>query len=666
MKRSLPFLAALLCNSRGAAAAAPPARTPLPKVLAELNTVQPINAVAISPDGTRVAWSTYVGGPHVRIQIAPLAHPHAVVTIATCAACDDGDFAWSPSGASIAYIETSAAGQGQLALARADGSGAQLLTKTLKGPVSSPKWSPDGASLAFLYTAGAPQAPSPLFPLTRDAGVVGSSYYEQRLAVVPLTGGAPVRLVSPADLNVYEYDWSPSGTRFAVSAAHGDGDANWWIAELYAIDAHSGATEKIAHPVAQIASPRFSGDGKTIAYIGGIMSDESLTGGDVYTVPAGGGTPVDLTPSLHASVVTLAWNGSSRTLLLTELAGGSMRVARFDTVTKTESVLWTAEESIFANSLYGFLPGDLGVSLARDGATSAVVLQSFTQPPEVYAGSIGAWKPLTAFNAAVPHVIMRVRSLTWKSDDFSVQGWLLYPAGYDPSRTYPMVTVVHGGPAFAVYSGFPRTALSYDTVLASQGYFVFEPNERGSYGQGEAFTSGNVKDFGGGDLRDILAGVKAAEAAASIDPARVGIFGWSYGGYMTMWALTQTTSFRAAASGAGISDWLSYYGTNGIDTWMTPFFGASVYDDPAVYAKSSPIGFIKNVKTPTLIVGGDRDAEVPITQSYEYWHALKALDVPTELVIYPDEGHLFLKPADQIDVATRLVGWFDRWMPPAK
>ncbi|MGB8266207.1 MAG: prolyl oligopeptidase family serine peptidase [Candidatus Velthaea sp.] len=215
-------------------------------------------------------------------------------------------------------------------------------------------------------------------------------------------------------------------------------------------------------------------------------------------------------------------------------------------------------------------------------------------------------------------------------------------------------------------AGSVSGAFAYDAVLASQGYFVLEPNPRGSYGQGEAFTRANVKDFGGGDLRDILAGVTAAEAAVPIDDARAGIFGWSYGGYMTMWALTQTTRFRAAVSGAGLSDWLSYYGTNGIDTWMTPFFGASIYDDPAVYAKSSPINFITNVKTPTLLVGGDRDAEVPITQSYEYWHALKDLGVPTQLVIYPDEGHLFLKPADQIDVAKRLVGWFDRWMPAAK
>jgi dipeptidyl aminopeptidase/acylaminoacyl peptidase len=152
------------------------------------------------------------------------------------------------------------------------------------------------------------------------------------------------------------------------------------------------------------------------------------------------------------------------------------------------------------------------------------------------------------------------------------------------------------------------------------------------------------------------------EHTVTIDDKRVGLFGWSYGGYMTMWALTQTTRFRAAVSGAGLSDWLSYYGTNDIDTWMTPFFGTSIYNDPAVYAKSSPINFITHVKTPTLMVAGDRDAEVPFTQSYEYWHALRERGVPTQLVIYPGEGHLFFKESDQADVTQRLVTWFDRWM----
>jgi dipeptidyl aminopeptidase/acylaminoacyl peptidase len=191
---------------------------------------------------------------------------------------------------------------------------------------------------------------------------------------------------------------------------------------------------------------------------------------------------------------------------------------------------------------------------------------------------------------------------------------------------------------------------------------VLFPNPRGSYGRGEAFVQANVKDFGGGDLRDILAGVDTIAKSYPIDPARVGITGWSYGGFMTMWAVTQTSRFRAAVAGAGLANWQSYYGENSIDQWMIPYFGATVYDDPAVYAKSSPINFIKRAKTPSLVLVGERDGECPAPQSFEFWHALRTLGVQTELVVYPGEGHMFRDPQHQRDAMRRTVEWFDRYL----
>src|SRR5471030_1446979 len=185
---------------------------------------------------------------------------------------------------------------------------------------------------------------------------------------------------------------------------------------------------------------------------------------------------------------------------------------------------------------------------------------------------------------------------------------------------------------------------------------------RGSYGQGEKFTLANARDFGGGDLRDILAGVDQALQQAPIDPKRIGVTGWSYGGFMTMWTVTQTNRFRAAVAGAGIANWKSYYGENSIDQWMIPYFGASVYDDPAVYAKSSAIDFIKQAHTPTLVVVGDRDGECPAPQSYEFWHALRDENVPTQLVVYANEGHGFSDPAHRRDVMDRAVSWFAKYM----
>ena len=223
-----------------------------------------------------------------------------------------------------------------------------------------------------------------------------------------------------------------------------------------------------------------------------------------------------------------------------------------------------------------------------------------------------------------------------------------------------MVTIVHGGPAAAVQPTFAGPGLIRS--LLERGYAVFLPNPRGSFGQGERFASANVRDFGHGDLRDILAGIDAVEKAAAIDPDRLAITGGSYGGFMTMWAVTQTQRFKAAVAAAGISDWLSYYGENGIDAWMLPYFGASAYDDPAVYARSSPINFIRNVRTPTFSYVGERDIECPAAQTQEFWHALKTLGVPTAVMIYPGEGHGLRDPEHAADALSRTLGWFDRYL----
>jgi len=263
---------------------------------------------------------------------------------------------------------------------------------------------------------------------------------------------------------------------------------------------------------------------------------------------------------------------------------------------------------------------------------------------------------MTKSNVAIRPFWGEARSVTWTSDGQSVQGWLLAPLDVEPSQKSAMVVVPHGGPSGIATAGWPNR---WNAILPSQGYFVFLPNPRGSYGQGEAFTQGNVKDFGYGDFRDIERGVDAVLASAPIDPKRLGICGWSYGGYMTMWAVTQTNRYAAAVAGAGIMSWQSYYGQNRIDQWLVPFFGASVYDDPDVYAKSSPVTFIKKVKTPTLVLHGDRDSEVPTPQGYEFWHALRTLGVETQFVVYEHEGHMFASPAHQRDVITRTLAWFD-------
>jgi dipeptidyl aminopeptidase/acylaminoacyl peptidase len=640
-------------------------------VLDALNSVHTFSEVALSPDGKRVVYGTVVtgkrGGADVDVSslwIVNARDGSGAVRLTACpgAVCDEHGAAWSPDGAHIAFVTTDAKEQLQIATADASGNGVTTITNA-QGPLDTPRWSPDGKRIAFLYSKGAPKTPGPLNPLSRDAGVLSESFFEQRLAIIQAQGGEPT-LLSPADLNVYEYDWAPDGKSFAVTAAHGSGDDNWWIAELDVLDANSGAVQVLLKPKLQMASPRWSGNGSRIAFIGGLMSDETITGGDIYVIAAAGGTPIDVTPGLAASVHTLTWNGSDSHIVATEFAAGDEVLATIDVDAKTQHETWRGPQMIWANSVMGFTPGDAGISLSKNAAYSAVIRQSYTSPPEVETGPPGKWKPITRLNADVRSITGKATNVFWKSDDFNVQGMLIAPPSIEPGKRYPLVVEVHGGPAYAHYPLFPASQESFDAALASRGYYVFKPNPRGSYGQGEAFTRANVKDFGYGDMRDVLAGLDAVEKTAPIDPERIGITGWSYGGYMTMWALTQTDRFKAAVAGAGLSNWQSYYGTNNIDTWMLPYFGSSVYDDPKVYERSSPMTFIKKVHTPTLIVGGDRDAEVPITQSYEYWNALRRLNVKTEFVVYPDEGHVFFKRADQADVMSRLVAWFDTYLKP--
>lgn len=617
--------------------------------------------VDVSPDGSKVAWSIALLGADkapsgkYAIYVADLKSPNPAPVRVTAGAGGvdyaEHDISWSPDSARLAFLsDKDKPGQLELYVADAGGGAARRLTN-LTGFLSDPQWSPDGGRLALLFTENAVRTAGPTQPTAADAGVVEEHVYEQRLTVVDLTSQG-VRQLSPPDLYVYEYDWSPDGKALAATAAHGSGDDNWFVAQLYTVDAAAGEMKSILKPALQIAEPRWSPDGKQIAFIGGLMSDEGVTGGDIYLIAASGGAARDLTPGMKASASWLAWQPAANQILFTELVRGMSAVATLDVPSGKVTNVWTGPETITKES-------GLSLSVSRDRQTTAVVRHSYSQPPEVWAGPVGAWKQLTKVNEALRPAWGEAKSLEWTNDNFDVQGWLLYPQNFDPARKYPMVVVVHGGPASQM---MPRwgSGLGLPLSLAADGYFLFFPNPRGSYGQGEDFTRANVKDFGHGDLRDIMRGVDEALKVAPVAADRIGITGWSYGGFMTMWTVTQTNRFRAAIAGAGIANWQSYYGENQIDQWMIPYFGASVYDDPAVYAKSAPINFIKNVRTPTLVMVGDRDAECPAPQSYEFWHALKTLGVETQLVIYAGEGHAVSQTEHRRDILTRAANWFDQ------
>lgn len=601
--------------------------------------------LALAPAGDRIVDVEYAGGRGL-VTVRGVADGRVLRTIDPCKTCSYSNPTFAPNG-DIVFLARGA--EKGTTLYYADAKGVRSVA-TVDGIVQTPRVSPDGKRIAALVTLGAAKQPGATQAGARMVGEIGEKNDEQRLAVFDVAGTTTtVTPLSPAGRYVYEYDWTPDSRGFVATTALGNGDANWWVATLDAIDAQSGAVRQIAKPATQINQPRVSPDGRTVAYIGGLMSDFGSIGGDVFTVPLAGGRPRNVTEGAKSTVTTVAWTrGGLRTVTV---AGDRVQ---FGTLTPGQPVAPGFAKPATASA------GDGRAVFSADGRIAAAVVQDFTHAPAIYAGPIAAVRQITHDNDAAP-AIVNARSVSWKNEGYDVQGWLIAPAQAGQGKA-PMITVVHGGPSAVSMPTYvaPESGIA---EMAKAGYYLFMPNPRGSFGQGEAFTAANKRDFGGGDLRDILAGIDAVERIAPIDDNRLGLSGCSYGGFMAMWANTQTNRFKGIVAGAGLSNWVSYYGTNGIDQWMLPFFGKSMYDDMKAYEDVSAVYQAKKAKTPTFIYVGERDIEVPPTQSIEWWHALKDNGVPVSLVIYPDAGHCV--PGEP-DVRRRTVAWFDRYVKNAQ
>ncbi|QNK03424.1 alpha/beta hydrolase family protein [Dyella telluris] len=667
----LPLLVAACAPALHAAPSVDPR---IEKLLGELGKVRAISAVQWSPDGSQLAWVVRTDGKEaIEVAKADGSDAHRI-GVAKATDCSETDPAWSPDSRHLAFLSNCASGSRQKDLLIADTQAKESPRHmaSLPGVAQGLSWSPDGKALGFLYVPNGTRRASAVYAAKPSVGEIGVDGLEvQRVASVDAVGGA-VHLLTPEDIYAYEFAWSPDSQRITYTAARPPGDNNWWVAKLYVQNAASGqkaieildpSTVKGPLHGLQMALPRWSPDGKRIAFIGGLMSDQGATGGDLYAVPATGGEPTNLTPGTRVTPAWFAWTGAQQ-MLVAQVTNGQSQVAQYD-VDAGKATQARALFTLPAN--IGDGSAEMGLSLSADHSRVAFVQSSYAEAPEVHAGALGETAPaaVTRINAALKPGWGKAESVEWDNEGHHVQGWLLYPANYDASKSYPMIVTVHGGPSSAVIPRWPGVGFG-GVPFSSLGYFVFMPNPRGSFGQGEGYVQANRKDFGHGDLRDILAGIDTIEKKLPVDDKRLGLTGWSYGGFMSMFIPTQTQRFRAVVAGAGIANWQSYYGQNLIDQWMIPFFGASVYDDPQVYAKSSAINFIKQTKSPTLIVVGDRDAECPAPQSFEYWHALRALGVPTSLVVYPNEGHHFVDTDHQRDVLQRALMWFEKYLPPSK
>jgi dipeptidyl aminopeptidase/acylaminoacyl peptidase len=448
------------------------------------------------------------------------------------------------------------------------------------------------------------------------------------------------------------------------------------------VGAANGVPETIySVPEKQFASPRVSPDGAQLAFLSCIWSDRGINGGDVFVMPFAGGAPRNLTAGYGGSIWWIKWSADGAALDYIAYEDGAAAIGRIDVATGARSTRWQGAVAFgeSANSRY----------IARDTGAIAVLREDAARPHDVWLAQIEGlgdvswgmgvapstsnpqspvpnpqWNQLTNFHPQLAALALgETRELRWQgSDGMPIQGLLILPVGYQEGQRVPLITWVHGGPAWLYTHSFYGAGRYPQQLFAGAGYAVLLANPRGSVGWGVDFTEANIGDFGGCDYVDIVAGIDHVIALGIADPDRLGIGGWSYGGFMTAWAVTQTTRFKAAMMGAGICNWRSFHGVAEIGTWDQISYRASPYERGGRYDRFSAIYYIDRVTTPTLIVHGAEDIIVPVGQSYEFFRALKDHGVPTELVVYPREPHGFRERGHNIDRFQRFLAWFQRYL----
>jgi dipeptidyl aminopeptidase/acylaminoacyl peptidase len=561
---------------------------------------------------------------------------------------------WSPDSQQIAFLsDRLQPGQRQIYVLNVNRGEARPLTD-LRGEIDSPAWSFDGREIAFMYRAEPSEPTSP----GNDRQVEAENLQYHRIWAVNLETG-DLRPLTPDGYEIHEFAWSPDGKKLAVVAKRGDIlTSGWYTAQLYVVD-QPDTIQQLFNAKRQLCALVWSPDSQKIAFMICLISDPPLWQGDVNIISANGGEPRQITPrEMPLSINKLEWREPDRMIYGARQLDGTS----FGWLTVSTGQI----ESLWSD--YAMIADwtQPRVSVAADNNTFATVLERPDSPPQVWTGTLEKpsqdWEQISHFSYE-PLQMGKMEAVRWRSfDDLEIGGHIVYPVDYEPGKSYPTFVEIHGGPT---WSWLPHYAVWWEwwyQYLAGQGYLVFLPNIRGSGGGGTAYAEANFGDMGGGDWQDVMTGVDHLIELGLADADRLGIGGWSYGGFMTAWAITQTTRFKAAIMGAGITNWESYFGQNNIRDWQTAFFGSTPYDDPQAHRAKSPITYIRQVQTPTLILHGQEDHDVSLPQAYEMFVALKTLGVDTQLVTYPRENHPILEREHQLDLLARVAAWCDRYM----
>ena len=632
-----------------------------------------VGAPQISPDGkhvvyeeTRTNWDANAFETDLWIADVATGESHLLTT----AVKSSSDAQWSPDGKWIAFLsdrvaplDKSPAGKKQLYYLPANGGEAQQLTKMENG-VNGFDWAPDSLRIALSAEAPEPKAMKDRKDTFGDYHVIHADYSMVHLWTLDLpttdaagrtSALAEPKLLTPGEtFSVGSFSWSPDGKRIAFSAQRDPDLISGFSSDIYTVVVADSTVKKIIDTPAPDDNPKWSPDGSQIAYVTNDGSKNFFyTNRKIAVVPADGGTPKVLTANFDEDARLLKW--STDGIYFSALQRDKSTLYRLNPATATStSVPMTAHNIATA---FSFTKDFKRVAYRGGGAN---------QFEEIYSASIDGSSPkqlthvseqLKGFDTAKREVV------EWKSGDgTTVEGILIKPVDFDPHKKYPLLVVIHGGPTGI---DFPVIAADrYYPVehFVAKGALILKPNYRGSAGFGEKFRSLNVRNLGVGDYADVISGVDFLISQGFVDKDRVGSMGWSEGGYISAFITTSSDRFKAVSVGAGISDWMTYYANTDITPFTRQYLQATPWDDPAIYAKTSPITYIKNAKTPTLIQQGGADKRVPVADSYELRQALEDHGVPVKMVLYDGFGHPINKPKQQRAVMEENENWFNHYI----
>lgn len=655
------------------ACALPASAQQRPVTIDDILAMKAVGSPAVSPDGTQVlytvrAWEAEKDRMEARTRIWAVAASGGPARQLTYGERGDTQPQWSPDGRYISFVSARGAGSGedapkpQIHVMRADGGEAWKLTDAKEG-VASYAWAPDSARLAYVTTEPRSSDEEAAIRRRDDERVFEGDFRHQHIWTIDLQTRTATAVSAGRAYTVSGApSWAPDGTRLVFSAKPTtmlrDSRSDVYIADLSPV-----SVRKISTNAGADSSPRWSPDGATIAWVAEPTDAKPLGDGTLPSYIGNGhlilfdvarGVLRDVSSAdFDVDVTAPQWSADSRTIHFVAGRRAYREVFSVDVASGNYSQLTRGK-----TLAYG--------SRSRDGRVVAVTMDTPQLPDEVYVtdGTFASFRRLTDTNPDTSRFALgETEVITWTSTDgVEVEGVLLKPVGYTAGKRYPTLVVAHGGPAGAFLNDYRVGGLEGGQYWAGQGWAVFYPNPRGSSNYGEKFLRANINDWGGGDYRDIMSGVDALVTRGIADPDRLAHIGWSYGGYMTAWVITQTNRFKAAMVGAGLTNMVSMYGTNDIPNVLVTYFGGypSAETTP-LYAARSAMTFVDRVQTPTLILHGANDERVPTGQAYELFRALKDRGRPTELVFYPREGHGISEYYHQKDRLTRIHEWVTRY-----